>query len=53
MSGSDVRKFHRRAEKIALVCLLALRSAHRELWDKDFGGPEAGSNDDQPPQPLP
>ena len=39
VSGSDARKSHRHAEKTALVCIIALRNAQRELWEKDQDEP--------------
>ena len=35
LSGRDARKVYRRAEKTAVVCIMALRHAHRELWEQD------------------
>lgn len=44
LTGSDARKAFRLAEKTALVCIIALRNAHRDLWDPDPG--------DRPPDPT-
>ena len=36
LSGRDVRKLARQAEKTVLVCVMSLRNAHRDLWEKDL-----------------
>lgn len=50
LAGSDARKVLRRAEKSALVCVIAQRNAHRELWERDQGEPPS-SPTDAPPLP--
>ena len=45
LSGRDARRAHRRAESLALVCLLSLRKAHHDLWRQGPSGPD----DDVPP----
>jgi hypothetical protein len=52
LSGRDVRKLHRQAEKTLLVCVMPLRNAHRDLWEKDLPEPPARSADGSfdPPQ---
>ena len=35
LSQRDARRLHRHAEKMAVVCIVALRNAHRELWEAD------------------
>jgi hypothetical protein len=41
LTGREARKVHHLAEKTALVCLIALRNAQRDLW---------GSGADDPPR---
>jgi hypothetical protein len=56
LSGRDARRAYRRAEKSVLVSLMALRNAHRELWDKGDGESGLRSNPrspDSPPTPSP
>lgn len=40
LSDCDTRKLYRRAEKAALVCITALRTAHHDLWQRDHGEAE-------------
>jgi hypothetical protein len=49
LSGSDARKLYHRAEKTAVICIMALRHAHRDLWDGDAPAPPT----DTPPSPSP
>lgn len=50
-----VQRLNRRIETLVLTVVLAIRTAHLELWRKDMGGhlddlnPETG--DDPPPSP--
>ena len=37
--AKDCRRVHRRAESLTLVCLLALRKAHHDLWREDPASP--------------
>ena len=53
LSGREARKAHRCAKKTALVCILALRNAHRELWDKDSEEPDPDPANDTPAPPPP
>ncbi|HET6250896.1 MAG TPA: hypothetical protein VFE47_24620 [Tepidisphaeraceae bacterium] len=46
LSAGDTRKAYRLAEKTAVVCLMALRKAHHDLWQADPSSP-----DDPPPSP--
>jgi hypothetical protein len=39
LSELNARKSYRRAEKTALICVIALRHAHRELWEQDGNTP--------------
>jgi len=48
LSGSDARKIHRHAEKTTVVCILALRNAHRDLW-RDDAAPVEDPPSDEPP----
>ena len=41
LAGSEVRKLYRRAETIVLVGVMALRKAHRDLWENDLTAPAA------------
>jgi hypothetical protein len=45
LSNADARKIYRPAEKTAVVCIMALRNAHRDLWESD--------GDTSPPSPPP
>jgi hypothetical protein len=49
LSGRDARKAYRRAEKTAIVCIMALRKAHHDLWRRDHGTPETSPSEDPPP----
>jgi len=40
LSGKDARKVYRRAETTALVCVMALRRAYRDLLDEQGGTPD-------------
>ena len=35
LSAGEIRQIYRGARKTAVVCIMALRNAHRELWDND------------------
>ncbi len=41
LSGRDARKAYRSAEKTLIVCLIALRTAQRDLWDAGGDDPPA------------
>ena len=45
LSGGDARKIYRRAEKTALVCIMALRKAHHDLWKQDPAAPDQADPD--------
>ena len=45
LSDADTRRAYRRAEKTALVCIMAIRKAHHDLWRLDHGEGEP------PPEP--
>jgi hypothetical protein len=49
LSGRDARKAYRRAEKTAVVCIMALRQAHFDLWRRDLGEPDSPASDPPPP----
>jgi len=51
LSGRDVRKLHRQAEKTVLVCVMSLRNAHRDLWEKDLSEPPSKSAEGSPDPP--
>jgi hypothetical protein len=40
LSGQQTRKVYRLAESTALVCLMALRQAHHDLWAQDVSDPD-------------
>jgi len=40
LSDAETRKIYRRAENTALVCIMAIRKAHHDLWRQDHGEPE-------------
>jgi hypothetical protein len=42
LSDKQARAVYRQARKTAVVCIMALRQAHHDLWDKDG---------DEPPKP--
>ena len=48
LSGADARKIHRHAEKTAVVCIMALRNAHHDLWKQDPAAPEQTDSDSDP-----
>jgi hypothetical protein len=48
ISAKDCRRTHRRAESLTLVCLLALRKAHHDLWHGDSASPETQEDPDAP-----
>jgi hypothetical protein len=37
LTGKEARKAYRRAERTALVCVMALGKAHHDLWQRDYG----------------
>jgi hypothetical protein len=39
LSGQQIRKVYRLAESTALICLMALRQAHHDLWAQDVSEP--------------
>jgi hypothetical protein len=45
LSGKDARKAYRRAEKTAAVCIMALRKAHHDLWQREHGDPDPPAPD--------
>ncbi|CAN5621337.1 hypothetical protein BH10PLA1_BH10PLA1_17200 [soil metagenome] len=50
LPGKQARKIYRQAESITLVCVIALRRAHYDLWNSNHG--DASSPDgEEPPQP--
>ena len=52
LSGTDARKIYRRAEKISLVCIMALRKAHHDLWQQtNDTGDTPSSDTPSPPAP--
>jgi len=53
LSGEQARRAHRRAEAIALVCLLALRKAHHDLWRQDPATPAEDAEEDGLPPEFP
>jgi hypothetical protein len=53
LSGKEARKVYHRAEKTALVCVMSLRKAHYELWQRDHGDDEPPSAEDSPPPTEP
>ncbi len=50
LSGQQARRIYRRAESITVVCVLALRQAHHDLW-RD-GGTSTPPRSDPPPSAL-
>jgi hypothetical protein len=48
LSGTDARKIHRHAEKTTVVCIMALRKAHHDLWKQDPAAPEQANPDSDP-----
>ena len=53
LSGEQARRIHRRAEAVALVCLLALRKAHHDLWRRDPATPAEDADEGGPPPRFP
>jgi hypothetical protein len=56
LCGTDARKAYRQAEKTAVVCILALRKAHHDLWrtdhcEADHSGADQPPLEGPPPQP--
>ena len=51
LSGKDARKAYRRAENTALVCIMALRQAYRELLEEQGGTPDPDGEPRSGPQP--
>jgi hypothetical protein len=49
LSSRDARRLYHRAEKTAVICIMALRHAHRDLWERDGDTPTAPT--DTPPPP--
>lgn len=50
-SGNDTRKIYRPTEKTTLVCIMALRNAHRDLWENDSTESSPEPTDRSPPGP--
>jgi hypothetical protein len=51
LSSRDARRLYHRAEKTAVICIMALRNAHRDLWERDGDAPPTPT--DTPPSPAP
>jgi hypothetical protein len=49
LTGQEARRAFRLAERTALVCIIALRNAHRELWQPE---PEDRPQDHTDPPPA-
>lgn len=50
-SGKEARRIYRQAESTALVCLMALRKGHADLWGSTSSPPQADAAPDPPPSP--
>lgn len=48
VSGRDAREAYRRSEKTTVVCIMALRKAHHDLWQRDHVHPEPPAPDTAP-----
>jgi hypothetical protein len=52
LSARDVRKLYRKAEKTAVICIMALRHAHHDLWRREAGLDETSPQTPPPEPPL-
>jgi hypothetical protein len=52
-SAKTSRRVYRQVQLLALVCIVALRKGHYELWRRQADDSEEDSTDATPPEPPP